>query len=166
MPYPPSEDSYLTLESIKSLDGSDLCVDVGTGSCILARELARKCRRVVAIDVDIDACRSCPEDVDVLCSDGAAPLRRADAVISNLPYLPPEEPLDTTVHDLGLVSKLLRWISAERPRVVVLTFSTLGRHDYIIEALEAFCAVVRVAKLHLFFESIITVTALCAQPRR
>ncbi|MEZ0319074.1 MAG: protein-(glutamine-N5) methyltransferase [Pyrobaculum sp.] len=166
MPYPPSEDSYLTLDSVRTLDNLDLCVDVGTGTCILAKEAAKRCRRVVAIDVDLDACRSCPENIDVLCSDGASPLRRADLVVSNLPYLPPEEPLDVAVHDIGLASRLLRWISAERPRVVVLTFSSLGRYDYIIEALETFCTIVRVAKLHLFFESILTVTALCAQPRR
>ncbi|MFN7105955.1 MAG: protein-(glutamine-N5) methyltransferase [Pyrobaculum sp.] len=158
--YPPSEDTYLILEVVKDLSG-DVCIDVGTGSCILARRLAERCRHVIAIDVDIEACKSCPHDVDVVCGDGAAAFRRGDVLLSNLPYLPPEEPHYVDLYDLGLTQKVLRWISAFRPRVFVLTSSSLGRIDLILEATRAICRAARVAKLHLFFEDIYVVVALC-----
>jgi len=163
MPYTPAEDSYLTLEALEELDSGDLCVDVGTGSCILAKALLSKCRQVVALDVDMEACRSCPGEVDVVCGDAAEALRRCDVLVSNLPYLPPEEPLDIAVHDLDIVPKLLRWVVAHRPRVVVLTFSSLGRAEYLMETLRAVCRVTRISKLHMFFEDIVTVIATCPQ---
>ncbi|MEM1571833.1 MAG: protein-(glutamine-N5) methyltransferase [Pyrobaculum sp.] len=161
MPYQPAEDSYLTQEAVDALEGADVCLDVGTGSCILAKALRYKCRRVVAVDVDLGACKSCTPEVDVLCNDAAWGIRRADIAVFNLPYLPPEDPLDVSIHDVGVVPKFLRWISATRPRVVVLTFSSLGRADFVMDALRTMCTVIRTARLHLFFESIYTVTALC-----
>jgi release factor glutamine methyltransferase len=163
MPYTPAEDSYLTLEALEELSSGDLCVDVGTGSCMLAEALLGKCRQVVALDVDLEACRSCPREVDVVCGDAAEALRRCDVLVSNLPYLPPEEPLDIAIHDLGIVPKLLRWVAAHRPRVVVFTFSSLGRMEHLMDALRAMCRVTRISKLHMFFEDIITVVATCPQ---
>mgnify|MGYP000732709805 CR=1 FL=1 len=163
MPYRPAEDSYLTLEALEELDSGDLCVDVGTGSCILAGALLGKCRQVVALDVDMEACRSCPREVDVVCGDAAEALGKCDVLVSNLPYLPPEEPLDVAVHDLGIVPRLLRWVAARRPRIVVFTFSSLGRADHLMEALRGMCRVTRVSKLHMFFEDIVTVVATCPQ---
>lgn len=159
MPYPPSEDTYLTLEALKNVHGN-ICVDVGTGSCILARELAERCRHTIAIDIDMEACRNCGS-IDVICGDGAAALKTADVLVSNLPYLPPEEPLAVDLHDVGLASKVLRWISSNRPQTAVVTFSSLGRVDYLLEALRAICRIVELRQLHMFFESIYVVTANC-----
>jgi release factor glutamine methyltransferase len=160
MVYQPAEDTYLTLGALEGAAG-DICVDVGSGSCALAAALAGKCRQVVAIDVDANACKSCPDHVDVVCGNALDAVRRADTVVSNPPYLPPEEPLDPAVHDTGMIQRLLRWVSAERPRTVIITFSSLGRADLIIDALKAQCVIVRAAALHMFFESIFTVTAHC-----
>ncbi|ACB40319.1 methyltransferase domain-containing protein [Pyrobaculum neutrophilum] len=160
MPYQPAEDSYLTLEALEDVEGGDVCIDVGTGTCILAKSLAGRCRHVVAVDLDPEACKTC-KGVDVVCGDAASALRAGDVVVSNLPYLPPEEPVDPAIHDTGVVPKLLRWISYARPHKVVLTFSSLGRADLVMEALRPMCTVVRLARLHLFFESIYTVVAVC-----
>lgn len=160
MPYPPAEDSYLTLEALEDISG-DVCIDVGTGSCILAEKLSRRCKHTVAIDLDPEACKSCPKDIDVVCGDGADALRKGDVVVSNLPYLPPDEIDDIAVNDLGLTISVLRWVSAHRPKVVVLTTSTLGRLDLITETLRAICAIVKVVKLHILFESIYSIVALC-----
>jgi release factor glutamine methyltransferase len=161
MPYTPAEDSYQTLEALEEVERGDLCVDVGTGTCLLAKALLYKCRHVVAIDIDMEACKSCPPEVDVVCGDAAEALRKIDVLVSNLPYLPPEEPLDATVHDLGIVPKLLRQVTTHRPRVVVLTFSSLGRADHVIDTLRAMCTITTISKLHLFFEDIISVVAAC-----
>jgi release factor glutamine methyltransferase len=59
------------------------------------------------------------------------------------------------------VPKLLRWVTTHRPRVVVLTFSSLGRADHVIDALRAMCTITTISKLHLFFEDIISVVAAC-----
>jgi len=165
MPYAPAEDSYLTLEALDEVKTGNVCVDVGTGSCILAMALVGKCRQVVATDVDVEACRTCSDEVDVVCNDVTNALRACDVLVSNLPYLPPEEPIDTSIHDLGVVPRLLRWVSAYRPRVVVFTFSSLGRAELLMEALRAMCRISKVIKLHLFFEDIITVVAHCFRPR-
>ncbi|AAL64041.1 class I SAM-dependent methyltransferase [Pyrobaculum aerophilum] len=161
MPYKPSEDSYLTLEVVEELGGADICVDVGTGSCIIAEKLATKCRETVATDIDIEACKTCNWTIDVVCSDVGRAVRRADVAVFNMPYLPPEEPIDVSIHDAGVVSRFLRWISITRPRAVIATFSSLGRADFILEALRAQCVIVKVAKLHLFFETIYSVIAKC-----
>lgn len=166
MPYKPAEDSYLTLETIEEIDGGGICVDVGTGYCIIAKKLATKCREVVAVDIDIEACKTCSSEIDVVCSDVGKAVKKVDVVVFNLPYLPPEEPIDITIHDTGVVPRFLRWISIVRPRVVVATFSSLGRADFILEALKAQCVVVAAAKLHLFFESIYSVVAICPPLRQ
>ncbi|AET31908.1 N5-glutamine methyltransferase [Pyrobaculum ferrireducens] len=166
MPYTPAEDTYLTLESVEEIEEGDICVDVGTGTCIVGMALAAKCRVTLAVDIDLNSCKMCKPPVDVVCSDVANAVRRADVVVFNLPYLPPEEPTDAAVHDTGVVPRFLRWISMVRPRVVVLTFSSLGRADFILDALRAQCAVVRARKIHLFFETIYTVTAVCPKPRQ
>ncbi|MEM1902722.1 MAG: class I SAM-dependent methyltransferase [Pyrobaculum sp.] len=161
MVYPPSEDTYLTLELLKDVDYNDLCIEIGSGSCIISTYLSTKCRHVVAVDIDLNACKSCPPDIDVLCSDAAEAVARGDLVVSNPPYLPPETPLDSTHHDVGAVPKILRWITTHRPRVVVLTFSSLGRADLILDTLRTMCRIVDVGVYHLFFENIYTVRALC-----
>jgi len=165
MIYEPAEDTELALRAVEALEG-DICVDVGSGSCIIARKLATKCRWTLAIDIEPQACKTCPKEVDVICGNGLTSLRRADVVVSNLPYLPPEEPLDPSIHDLGLTQQVLRWVSMYRPGTVVLVFSSLGRASHIAEALNAMCTIVRVERLHLFFESIYAVTATCGQLRR
>ncbi|ABL88035.1 conserved hypothetical protein [Pyrobaculum islandicum DSM 4184] len=165
MTYKPAEDSYLTLEMLNEVRG-DVCIDVGTGSCILAKALVEKCRLIIAVDIEEEACRTCPNNIDVICSNATETLRGGDVVVSNLPYLPPEEPIDLTIHDLGIIPRVLRWISANRPHTVILTFSSLGRADFVFEALRSTCVILKIAKLHLFFESIFTVVAECQKPRR
>lgn len=163
MIYGPAEDTYLTLRSMEAVGAADTCVDVGTGSCELARALVSRCRRVIAVDICPKACRSCPSEVDVICGDGASALRRADLVVSNLPYLPPEGE-DVDIYDHGLTTRLLRWISAHRPRYVVLTSSSLGRLDLILEALRAMGRIVALEVLHMFFEDIVALVALLEAP--
>lgn len=165
MIYSPAEDTYLTLKALDLPEPLDTCLDVGTGSCIIARALAAKCRRVIAIDVCPEACRSCPPDVDVLCGDGTGALRGADLVVSNLPYLPPEGD-DVDIYDKGLMSRLLRWISAHRPRYVVLTFSSLGRAELVLEALRAFGRIVALEVLHMFFEDMVSVVVAVEAPTK
>lgn len=162
--YKPREDSYLTLKILSHINEKlNICIDIGSGECILTKYLINKCKMVVAIDININACYLC-KFYDVLCSDGPSSVIKADLVVSNLPYLPPEEePSDWetyAIYDYGLVNKVLRWAFAYRPKYLALTFSSLGREDFILEALEIFGEVLRVEQYHALFEDIKSVLVL------
>lgn len=161
MVYQPAEDTYLTLELIEGVESGNLCVEIGSGSCIIASQLATRCRHVVAVDIDLESCKSCPPDVDVVCSDAAEAVIRGDVAVSNPPYLPPDSPIDVTHHDVGALPRTLRWIASRRPRVVILTFSSLSRLDLILETLRVFCRVVEIGAYHLFFETMYSIKAVC-----
>ncbi|MGC8583579.1 MAG: methyltransferase domain-containing protein [Thermoproteus sp.] len=165
--YKPQEDSYVTLNLLSRINGKfDICVDVGAGSCILTRALGRLCKRVVAVDINPYACAGCKE-YDVLCAHGLSAISRADLVVSNPPYLPPEEPpVDleaVAIYDYGLIHHILRWAFAYRPRLLVLTYSTLGRADAIEDAVSALGRIVDREVVHRFFEDIV---AIAVEPLR
>ncbi|MFB6490429.1 MAG: methylase [Thermoproteus sp. AZ2] len=159
--YRPAEDSYLTLRVLRRLrDNFGICIDVGAGSCVLSEYLAKICRIVVPVDINVYACSGC-KALGPLCAHGLSAIRRADLVVSNPPYLPPEEPQRdweaVAIYDYGLINHILRWAFAYRPRVLVLTFSSLGRADFVEEALRALGEVLALEKEHYFFEDIISV---------
>lgn len=159
--YSPREDTYVTLKLISRLNKRfNICIDVGAGSCALSDALTRLCKLVVAIDVNPYACTACRKH-DVFCSHGLSAVTRADLIVSNPPYLPPEEPPSDwealAIYDYGLINHILRWVFAHRPRLLILTFSTLGRADAIEEAISALGRVVDKEVVHYFFEDIISV---------
>jgi len=111
--YPPGEDSYLLLDCIsrRRRELGSTPADVGTGSGILALEMARACRVVLATDINPAASRctqrnaeisKLDQKVDVICSDGLEPIRiskKFSAVVSNPPYLPEEASLQPRIED-------------------------------------------------------------------
>lgn len=159
--YRPQEDSYATLNLLSRINNRfNICIDVGAGSCILTHELSRFCRHVVAVDINPYACAGCRK-YDVLCAHGLSAISRADLVVSNPPYLPPEEPPSDmealAIYDYGLIDHILRWAFAYRPRLLVLTYSTLGRADLIEEAAYALGRIVDREVVHRFFEDIVSI---------
>lgn len=166
--YSPGEDSILTLKVLSKLNRNfNICVDVGAGSCILSDKLRELCREVVAVDINPYACSTCKRH-DVVCTHGLSAISRADLVVSNLPYLPPEEPPTdweaVAIYDYGLVNNVLRWASAYRPEVLVLTFSSLGRADFVEEALNVLGRVIYKEIFHYFFEDIISIVVEPLRP--
>ncbi|MBP1450014.1 MAG: methylase [Thermoproteus sp.] len=159
--YKPAEDSYLTLKLLDKIGGGfDVCVDVGAGSCILSRRLAEMCRLAISTDINPRSCESC-RGLGPVCSHGLSAVRRADLVVVNPPYLPPEEPPGDwealAIYDYGLINHVIRWAFAYRPKLIVLTISSLGRIDFVEEALRALGFVVAEETIHVFFEDLISV---------
>lgn len=99
--YPPSEDSYLLLDTVKEAEAKKI-LEVGCGCGLISLTLARRNVEVVAIDVNREACRNTLTNlkmnrgqgiVHIINSDLVAALRRNvkfDMVVSNPPYLPVE----------------------------------------------------------------------------
>jgi len=111
--YPPGEDSYLLLDCIsrRRSELGSTPADVGTGSGILALEMAQTAPVVLAADINPAAARCAQRNaeisklgqkVDVICSDGLEPIRiskKFSAVVSNPPYLPEEASLQPRIED-------------------------------------------------------------------
>jgi HemK-related putative methylase len=102
--YEPAEDTWLTLGALRGLLARlrpRLCVDVGTGTGVLAAECSRAAGYTVAVDVNPCAAlcaarnlrRLAAAAADVAQGDLAAglrcPLRGPVVYVFNTPYLPP-----------------------------------------------------------------------------
>jgi len=156
--YRPDIDSWLAAAVADACISGGTCADVGCGSGAITAVLASRCSLVVAIDVNEAACRAC-RSYDAVCCDAGTCLARIDALVSNPPYLPPEEPCTdweaVAIYDCGIIPRLLRVIAVTRPSVVVMVISSLSRRDLVFEAMEAlgYREVLR-ASAHKFFEDI------------
>ncbi len=93
--YEPREDSFLLKEVIKDY-AKGLCLDMGTGSGILAEEAAHYCDSVLAVDINkksVEYCKkNCPnKEIEFRCSDLFRNVPEAfDTILFNFPYLPEE----------------------------------------------------------------------------
>lgn len=92
--YEPQEDSALLLRAIMEggYSGARAC-DMGTGSGVLANELAKRFGKVVAVDVNAAARKSAfAANVSFVLSDLFSGVRdRFDLIAFNSPYLPGDE---------------------------------------------------------------------------
>ncbi|MDY6779259.1 MAG: HemK2/MTQ2 family protein methyltransferase, partial [Halobacteria archaeon] len=99
--YPPSEDTYLLLETcLDEVESGETVLEVGTGSGLIGVRLAQEegVSRVVATDVNPHAVRATREkalekdvasNLDVVRTDLHASVRAEfDLVVFNPPYLP------------------------------------------------------------------------------
>lgn len=104
--YEPAEDSYLLLENLKANKG-DFCLDIGTGSGILAIELAKKGCKVVAIDINEKALEIARKNARLNKVEDLIEFRKSNLfenvsekynfIVFNPPYLP--------VNDEGIIGK-------------------------------------------------------------
>ena len=60
--YPPSEDSYLLLDSLE-LNEKDIVLEVGSGSGVITIDLLKRVSRVVSIDIAMSAVRNTMENI-------------------------------------------------------------------------------------------------------
>ena len=90
--YPPSEDTDLLLRALPAPFGAGRALEVGSGSGVVARALAEKGWRVVAVDINpaaVEATRAL--GIDAARGHLAAAMRGPfDLVVFNAPYLPSE----------------------------------------------------------------------------
>ncbi len=122
--YPPSEDSYLLLDSL-SLEEGDRVLDVGCGSGVISVEALEHTSGAVSLDISIDATRNTRENIlrnrleegsNVVQADlltALAPDTKFSVVVFNPPYLPVDE--HSTTMDQALVG-------GEKGNEVILRF--------------------------------------------
>lgn len=95
--YEPSDDSYLLLENLFANKG-DYCLDIGTGTGILAIELAKRGCKVVATDINEYALKIAKENAILNNVEDLIEFRKSnlfdnvpekfDFIVFNPPYLP------------------------------------------------------------------------------
>ena len=168
--YGPAEDTWLTVRAVERCVGParpKLCVDVGSGGGHVTRVLSGICGAVVAVDVNPAACCASKQWGDSICCDVLSCLvgRDNSAVVSNMPYLPPEEEAGDwealSIYDYHFTERLLSWVAVQGPRIVVLTTSTLGLAHHVTTSLELLgYRIFHEERSHMFFEDIVS---LCAQ---
>lgn len=96
MVYKPKEDTWLILGAIKG-STAKRALDMGTGTGILAEELAKTCEQVVASDIDPAALEEARKNVSAsnvtfVLSDLFSNITgEFDLIVFNAPYLPKEE---------------------------------------------------------------------------
>lgn len=90
MIYEPREDSYMVKDYVEGLDLNGVkALEIGTGSGIIAEAMYNKGANVTASDINSDALKNLPEDVETVRSnlfeniDG-----KYDLIVFNPPYLP------------------------------------------------------------------------------
>jgi len=91
--YEPEEDSYLIEKYIKDYP-SDSCLDIGTGSGILAKEASKHCKKVLAVDIDKKVIKYCKtniknKNITFKTSNLFSEVKnKFDLILFNPPYLP------------------------------------------------------------------------------
>ncbi|MCS7135878.1 MAG: methyltransferase [Nitrososphaerota archaeon] len=100
--YPPSEDTFLLIDSINDMPYVRKALEVGSGSGAVSVVLTYKADYVVATDIDLNSCYATLErlrkhdrraSTDVVCCDLLSAFRGGsgfDLIVFNPPYLPDE----------------------------------------------------------------------------
>jgi release factor glutamine methyltransferase len=109
--YPPSEDTYLLLDSL-NIKADDTFLEVGCGAGLITVAATKLAHRVVGIDSAYDAVRNTRENIhrnglssncDVVESDlltALAPMVRFSLIVFNPPYLPQDDEYTELDHAL------------------------------------------------------------------
>jgi len=156
--YEPGEDTRLAVEvSSKCLGNVRLVVDVGTGTGAIALELAGLGYEVIGTDVCWNALKVAESrGLDVVMTSTLRAIRKADAVVSNPPYLSPYELPDNATSDVGVVEELIEEIGRLKPVKVVVVLSSLWRmEDYLRRIEELGYSIALQQSIHMFFEDIV-----------
>ncbi len=155
--YEPREDSFL-LKGVVEGEKAGRALDMGTGSGIIARELAKGCGEVVAADVE----RVEVEGVEFVESDLFENVEgKFDLITWNPPYLPGDEFPDL---DCGDGSLIIRFFTEARGHLreggrillVISSLSPVGREEIEGEGYETRV----VAKKKLAFEELSVLEAM------
>ena len=164
MIYEPEEDSYLLEKYVKKFAKGKV-LDVGTGSGILALAAKKKCKEVLAVDINQESVKLVnKKGINTIKSDLFSEVNdKYDTIIFNPPYLPDDEMEDeesrliTTGGKKGheIIQKFLKdaknYLSKEG--IILIVFSSLSgnivklfkKYKYHAELLE---------KKKLFFEEL------------
>jgi len=160
--------SHLLIKVLKSKKVSDTCVDVGTGTGILALEMAMLGNYVIACDINIKAgkiavinAKKCNlyDRIDVVIGDGVEFLRSksVNVIIMNPPYIPCHRKnyLDPVCCGNkcetleNLLKETLRTLKPEG--ILIFTFSTFTPLDSVMPVE---CSVYLLAYVRTFIDTI------------
>ena len=165
--YVPAEDTLFFANQIQNEKG-EYALDIGTGSGYLAQVLLPNFELVVATDISFGAITKAQSIIDncICCNSADALIAEFDLVVCNLPYLPSNEIMDSTVDGLheGVVIPLKIIKSAKNiikrgGRLLFLT-SSLANYKELIKQTESLGLHTEiVATKKLFFEELILVKA-------
>jgi release factor glutamine methyltransferase len=163
--YVPAEDSFFLVDYIENKKGK-YALDIGTGSGIIAKTLAKNFSLVVATDINFSALKKAHETVDnCICCNAADALQSGfDLIVCNLPYLPSDKLLDPAVdglHDgVDIPSMIIRSASnlvVKNGQLVFLT-SSLANYETLVQLCKSLGFDTSVAaKKKLFYEELIIV---------
>jgi release factor glutamine methyltransferase len=177
--YEPCDDTYLLLDSaLREVRPTDSVLEVGTGCGLVAKMLAQRARRVIAIDNNPHAIANAKlNGVQAIRGDLFADLGECfDLVLFNPPYLPSQADIatdwQTRAWDGGPSGKevIMRFLSAVRTYLtlngrVLLVASSVTGYEEVTELMRARFAIVKViAERKFFFETLYVV--LGAKARR
>lgn len=125
MVYEPREDSWLVVESVRDRS-VDRVLDMGTGTGVIAKELSKTCKKVIAADIDPEAVyfakkNSKSKNIEFVVSDLFQNVEgKFDLIVFNPPYLPPEPHPKTSPGPF----KIAEWAGG---RVLILKFLKQAR---------------------------------------
>lgn len=164
----PAEDTLFFADHIQNEKGKS-ALDIGTGSGYLANVLLPNFEVVVATDIIFDATKKAHNLIqNCICCTSADPLAiKFDLVICNMPYLPSEEIIDSTVDGLdeGLIVPLQIIKSAKnvikKGGKMMYLISSLANHKKLLEETESLGFYTKIfATKKMFFEELIIVEAV------
>ena len=170
--YPPSEDSFLLIDSIE-IKPDDVVIEVGCGTGIVSLHAARIAKHVVLVDVSLEAIQNARENVYLnglshKCSLVQASLMSSfqdlllpTVIIFNPPYLPDDnQSSESDIATIGgkrgheLSIQLLEQLVTYQGRIY-LVLSSLGNPESIKSKLTGIGFEIKVAsKKRMFFEEL------------
>ena len=173
--YPPAEDTYLLIDSLV-LDKYDTFLEVGCGAGLVSLTAALIVKRVVSIDVSLEAVRNTKENIkrngltskcDVFQSDLLVAFNHStkySIMCFNPPYLPEDDMKTELDHALiggltgvELTNRFILQASRFLQKLgsIYVVVSTLANVSYIENTMKSCGLDVRsIAKQDLFFETI------------
>lgn len=159
MIYEPREDSYLLQKHIKKYCKKDYIVlDMGTGSGIQAKEAAKYCKKVTAVDIQKNVIKRLKKEqsenkkrkilrkINYKVSDLFSNIKQKfDLIIFNPPYLPQDVGIDDIAIYGGkkgyeLIEKFLSQVNnyLKPDGKILLLFSSLSKEKKVVEFIEKY----------------------------
>ncbi len=171
--YSPREDSFLMCDILKNNEDKmkgKCVVDLGTGSGILAVEMAKHAKLVIATDISKNAVRYVKKYMKMKNSDNVFfvvcdllnGIKKADWVVFNPPYLPTEKPgrigdhtTDGGTEGCELILRFLRDFKNSNIPAAFLLFSSLSNPRKILTEMKNLgIKFEKVANKKIFFEEL------------
>ena len=174
--YPPSEDTFLLIDSINQMKKVfKVAVEIGTGYGLAAIKLAEKSKYVIATDLNKKALLTAKnnsekanvkEKIDFIAGDLLSFFREnaeIDVIAFNPPYVP-----ENLIEDISwcggydgrtIIDRFLDQMETITSNIILLVQSTLSKPDKTREKLKSMKYFTEVERKPGFFEEIIIIKA-------